>query len=396
MKTKGKPLSIYLHIPFCARKCLYCDFLSAPADDATKARYVESLITEIKEEAPKYETYEVRTVFIGGGTPSILPAEAIAGIMDTLKEQFYFAKEAEITIEVNPGSAEEEKLLAYYKSGINRLSIGLQSSHNSELQQLGRVHTYQDFLRTYQDAVKSGFNNINIDLMSAIPGQTTESYRETLRQILHLSPMPAHISAYSLIIEEGTPFYENTPELPDEDADREMYKITDDMLKESGLERYEISNYARKGYACKHNKVYWRRGDYVGFGIGAASLVDNVRFHNDDDISAYIAGWEAYKQNILGKPDILRDVQPLTIPEQMEEYMFLGLRLTEGISLKEFEDTFGKSIYEVYPDVIDKLVNQGLLVKKNGADGQTKRLALSSFGLDVSNVVMAEFLFSDN
>lgn len=396
MKTKGKPLSIYLHIPFCARKCLYCDFLSAPADDVTKARYVESLITEIKAEAPKYKAYEVRTVFIGGGTPSILPAEAIAGIMDTLKEQFYFAKEAEITIEVNPGSAEAEKLLAYYRSGINRLSIGLQSSHNSELQQLGRIHTYQDFLRTYQDAVKSGFNNINIDLMSAIPGQTTESYRETLRQILHLSPMPAHISAYSLIIEEGTPFYENTPELPDEDADREMYKITDDMLKESGLERYEISNYARKGYACKHNKVYWRRGDYVGFGIGAASLVDNVRFHNDDDISAYIAGWEAYKQNTLGKPDILRDVQPLTIPEQMEEYMFLGLRLTEGISLKEFEDTFGKSIYEVYPDVIDKLVNQGLLVKKNGADGQTKRLALSSFGLDVSNVVMAEFLFSDN
>lgn len=396
MKTKGKPLSIYLHIPFCARKCLYCDFLSAPADDVTKARYVESLITEIKAEAPKYEAYEVRTVFIGGGTPSILPAEAIAGIMDTLKEQFYFAKEAEITIEVNPGSAEAEKLLAYYRSGINRLSIGLQSSHDRELQQLGRIHTYQDFLRTYQDAVKSGFNNINIDLMSAIPGQTTESYRETLRQILHLSPMPAHISAYSLIIEEGTPFYENTPELPDEDADREMYKITDDMLKESGLERYEISNYARKGYACKHNKVYWRRGDYVGFGIGAASLVDNVRFHNDDDISAYIAGWEAYKQNILGKPDILRDVQPLTIPEQMEEYMFLGLRLTEGISLKEFEDAFGKSIYEVYPDVIDKLVNQGLLIKKIGADGQTDRLALSSFGLDVSNVVMAEFLFSDN
>lgn len=396
MKTKGKPLSIYLHIPFCARKCLYCDFLSAPADDVTKARYVESLITEIKAEAPKYEAYEVRTVFIGGGTPSILPAEAIAGIMDTLKEQFCFAKEAEITIEVNPGSAEEEKLLAYYKSGINRLSIGLQSSHNSELQQLGRIHTYQDFLRTYRDAVKSGFNNINIDLMSAIPGQTTESYRETLRQILHLSPMPAHISAYSLIIEEGTPFYENTPELPDEDADREMYKITDDMLKESGLERYEISNYARKGYACKHNKVYWRRGDYVGFGIGAASLIDNVRFHNDDDISAYIAGWEAYKQNTLGKPDILRDVQPLTIPEQMEEYMFLGLRLTEGVSLKEFEDTFGKNIYEVYPDVIDKLVNQGLLVKKNGADGQTERLTLSSFGLDVSNVVMAEFLFSDN
>lgn len=396
MKTKGKPLSIYLHIPFCARKCLYCDFLSAPADDVTKARYVESLITEIKAEAPKYEAYEVRTVFIGGGTPSILPAEAIAGIMDTLKEQFCFAKEAEITIEVNPGSAEEEKLLAYYKSGINRLSIGLQSSHNSELQQLGRIHTYQDFLRTYQDAIKSGFNNINVDLMSAIPGQTTESYRETLRQILHLSPMPAHISAYSLIIEEGTPFYENTPELPDEDADREMYKITDDMLKESGLERYEISNYARKGYACKHNKVYWRRGDYVGFGIGAASLIDNVRFHNDDDISAYIAGWEAYKQNTLGKPDILRDVQPLTIPEQMEEYMFLGLRLTEGVSLKEFEDTFGKSIYEVYPDVIDKLVNQGLLIKKNGADGQTGRLALSSFGLDVSNVVMAEFLFSDN
>ncbi len=393
MKTKGKPLSIYLHIPFCVRKCFYCDFLSAPADDRVKERYVESLITEIEAEAPKYEAYEVQTVFIGGGTPSVLPAEAVERMMTVLKENFCLSENAEITIEINPGTVDEEKLVRYRKCGINRLSIGLQSAHNRELQLLGRIHTYQDFQRTYGDAVKSGFSNINIDLMSAIPGQTTESYRETLRQVLTLSPAPTHISAYSLIIEEGTPFYENTPILPDEDTDREMYKITDDILKEFDLERYEISNYAKNGYACRHNMVYWRRGDYVGFGIGAASLIDNVRFHNDNSILTYMAGWEAYKRHASGKPNVLCDVQSLTIMEQMEEFMFLGLRLTEGISLKEFERTFGKSIYEVYPEVIEKLVNQELLVEKKGTKGNVQRLALSSFGLDVSNVVMAEFLF---
>ncbi len=392
MKTKDKALSIYIHIPFCIRKCFYCDFLSASADDSIKERYVEGLLAEIEAEAWKYNDYRVQTVFIGGGTPSVLPKEAVVRIMQAVKAHFCLEKDAEITIEVNPGTVDEEKLLAYHQNGINRLSIGLQSAHDEELQLLGRIHTYEDFLKTYYDAVKTGFNNINIDLMSAIPGQTIESYQETLRKVLSLYPMPGHISAYSLIIEEGTPFFENTPKLPDEETDREMYKITNDILNDSGFNRYEISNYAKEGYACRHNQVYWRRGDYVGFGIGAASLVHNVRFHNDIDILSYIEGWEAYRQGKAKKPDIIRDVQHLTVSEQMEEFMFLGLRLTEGVSVKAFEDTFGKSIYEIYPTIIERLIKEELLVRKTGTKGNEERIALSDFGLDVSNVVMAEFL----
>jgi len=286
-----------------------------------------------------------------------------------------------------------QKLTAYRACGINRLSIGLQSAQNNELRLLGRIHTYEEFEKTYYNAVKSGFNNINIDLMSAIPGQTVQSYRETLKRVLSLSPQPAHISAYSLIIEEGTPFFENAPELPGEEADREMYKITDDILKNCGFVRYEISNYAKEGYACRHNMVYWMRGDYVGFGIGAASLVCNVRFRNDSDLDAYMEGWEQYRQNLRGKPDLVCDKQELDISEQMEEFMFLGLRMTEGVSVKKFESLFGRSIYEVYTGIIERLLKQGLLILKEGINDEGDRLALSSFGLDVSNVVMAEFLF---
>lgn len=396
MKTKGKPLSIYIHIPFCVRKCNYCDFLSAPADEKSKEQYVECLLTEIEAEASSYRDYEVQTVFIGGGTPSVLPADVMVRLMETLKTCFFMAKDAEITIEVNPGTVDGEKLSAYYKSGINRLSIGLQSTQEYELQLLGRIHSYEDFLKTYQDAVKSGFNNINIDLMSAIPGQTIESYKETLGRVLALKPMPAHISAYSLIIEEGTPFYEEMPEVPDEETDRIMYKITDDMLKKMGYHRYEISNYAREGYICRHNRVYWRRGNYVGFGIGAASLVENIRFHNVSDIQFYIKEIVAYRDDKRRKLSLKEDIQSLTIEEQMEEYLFLGLRLTEGISTKEFENTFGRTVDEVYPGVIDKWVKEGLLVRRQELPIGDERIALTDFGLDVSNIVMADFLISDN
>lgn len=395
MKTNQKLLSIYLHIPFCIRKCYYCDFLSAPADDDTKERYLQCLITEIRTEAPKYKDYVIQSVFFGGGTPSVLPGEAMIRLMDTLRECFCFLETAEITIEVNPGTVDADKLASYYRCGINRLSIGLQSAQNKELQLLGRIHTYEEFQKTYRDAVKTGFNNINIDLMSAIPGQTMESYQETLRKVLSLKPQPVHISAYSLIIEEGTPFYEKTLELPDEDTDREMYKITDAILKESGFTRYEISNYAKSGYACRHNKVYWKRGNYVGFGIGAASLVENVRFSNDRDINAYIDGWENCRRNPDNIPKLIENVQQLSVTEQMEEFMFLGLRLTEGVSRKEFEALFGKSIEEVYPEVVERLLQQELLVIKTGTEGKDAYLALTDFGLDVSNVVMAEFLKSE-
>ncbi len=383
MKTKKKPLSIYIHIPFCVRKCLYCDFLSGPAEEETKSRYVDRLLEEISREAVKYASYEVHTIFLGGGTPSILPASDIERILKAVASAFDEGKNREITIEVNPGTVTGEKLKAYREMGINRISMGLQSADNEELQQLGRIHTYEEFLDTYENAVKSGFNNINIDLMSAIPKQTLQSYQETLSKVLSLNPQPAHISAYSLIIEEGTPFYENTPPLPDEETERELYKITNDILCKAGYHRYEISNYAKNGHECAHNKVYWKRGDYVGFGIGAASLVGNVRFKNTEDINLY-----------LSQPDVREDVQTLSVEEQMEEYMFLGLRLTEGIREEDFRKTFGRSIEEIYPGVVDQFVRQGLLSYEPGDEPGKGRIALTERGLDVSNVVMAEFLLS--
>lgn len=386
MKTEKKPLSIYVHIPFCVRKCLYCDFLSAPADQQTKENYVKCLREEIRQNSFAFKDHEVQTVFFGGGTPSVLPEEKIAAILGEIRQSFALSREAEISIEVNPGTVSFEKLSAYREMGINRLSIGLQSAIDEELEVLGRIHTVKDFYETYQNAVKSGFNNINVDLMSAIPGQTVESYRETLNRVLSLEPPPTHISAYSLIIEEGTYFYEHTPELPDEETDRELYKITNEILKEKGYHRYEISNYAREEYECRHNKVYWKRGEYLGFGIGAASLADNVRFSNIRDINEYLRTSDYSR--------IRSDRQVLSAEEQMEEFMFLGLRLTCGVSFREFEESFGKSVEEIYPGVIERLENQGLLCISHDEQGKQTGICLTEFGLDVSNRVMAEFLLT--
>ena len=386
MKTNQKPLSIYIHIPFCVRKCLYCDFLSAPADTMAQEKYLHALIREIEREAGQYADYEVQTVFIGGGTPSVIPATWMEKILQTVYSRFQLAKDAEITIEVNPGTVDMEKLTAYHEMGINRLSIGLQSADNEELKQLGRIHSFEDFLQTYEYVIKSGFNNVNVDLMSAIPLQTVESYQNTLEKVLSLEPAPTHISAYSLIIEEGTFFYENTPVLPDEDTDRELYKITNDILRKNGYHRYEISNYAKEGYECRHNKVYWKRGDYVGFGIGAASLVENRRFSNIRDREQYAECMEGAGNAIKEQEEIL------SADEQMEEYMFLGLRLTQGVSKEAFQRTFGRELDEVYPGLVKRLEEQGLMTCKKSAGNQETYLALTEYGLDVSNVVMAEFL----
>lgn len=386
MKTEKRPLSIYVHIPFCVRKCLYCDFLSAPADGRTKESYVKCLLEEIRQNSAAFGAYEVQTVFFGGGTPSVLSEKRIGELLLELRRDFAVAPEAEITIEINPGTAGQKKLEAYRDMGINRLSIGLQSAIEEELKALGRIHSADDFFKTYKNAVKSGFNNINVDLMSAIPGQTVESCRETLRRVLSLNPLPKHISAYSLIIEEGTPFYEHTPPLPDEDVDRELYKITNDILKEAGYHRYEISNYAMEGYECRHNKVYWKRGEYLGFGIGAASLINNVRFSNIRDISQYMEARDF--------SEIRADRQELSAPEQMEEFMFLGLRLICGVSFREFEEAFGRSVEEVYPGVVGRLKNQGLLADVRDERGNRTGIRLTQSGLDVSNRVMAEFLLT--
>lgn len=390
MKTK-RPLSIYIHIPFCVRKCLYCDFLSAPASGETMEAYASCLCREIEAAGKLYPDHEVRTVFFGGGTPSILKKERICQIMEVLRRAFSLTEDAEITIEVNPGTVDADKLAAYYAAGINRLSIGVQSLQENELQALGRIHSTEDFFQTYSVAIKSGFNNINVDLMSAIPEQTLESCQDTLRQLLSLDRPPSHISAYSLIIEEGTPFYENTPVLPDEEMDRLFYKITNDILKAAGYHRYEISNYAREGCECRHNRVYWERGEYLGFGIGAASLMQETRFSNIRDLQTYLKllSGEAADGPLIGQltEHLRQEVSHLTEREQMEEFMFLGLRLTEGVSKKRFFKTFGKKFTDVYPGISEKLIREGLLVQEGD------RLKLTELGLDVSNRVMAEFLF---
>ncbi len=266
-----RALSIYIHIPFCVRKCLYCDFLSmADRTAADMESYVNLLRHEITLEAVKYKEHQVISVFWGGGTPSLLTAKAVDSVMGTLARCYHVAEDAEVTIEANPGTVTSEKMRGYITAGMNRISIGLQSADDRELKRIGRIHDYRTFLETYRLAREAGFRNINIDLMAALPGQSVASYRETLRRVTAL--LPEHISAYSLILEEGTPLYERRGDycFPTEEEDREMYLLTDACLSDCGYHRYEISNYAREGYECRHNKVYWQRGDYAGFGLGAA------------------------------------------------------------------------------------------------------------------------------
>lgn len=376
-------LSLYIHIPFCVRKCLYCDFLSFPVGEMDYVNhYVNLLCREIILRAPAYKKYRVISVFFGGGTPSLLPAVELGRIMNAVRGSFAVAADAEITVECNPGTVTAEKLAYYITSGINRLSIGLQSADDEELARIGRIHDYQTFLTTYRLAREAGFHNINIDLMTALPGQTTGSYRRTLERVCGLSP--EHISAYSLILEEGTPLYVNQTDytFPDEEEERELYYMTERVLSKAGYHRYEISNYAREGRECRHNKVYWKRGSYLGLGLGAASLIENVRWKNPEEMEAYRARVETADQE--GTTD--KEVQILSRQEQMEEYMFLGLRLMEGVKETAFLRAFGVSVDAVYGDTVARLVEQGLLVRADG------RLFLSPRGIDVSNVVFADFL----
>lgn len=381
-----KSLELYVHIPFCVRKCEYCDFLSAPAGADTQQEYVRNLLLEIEQKGVHCTDYEVTTIFFGGGTPSILKAGWIADILDAIHRNFKVRKDAEITIECNPGTLTFEKLSIYKSAGINRISVGLQSASDAELRELGRIHTYEDFLKSYDLIRKKGFSNVNIDLMAALPGQTLKSYEQTLRRVLALKP--EHISAYSLIIEEGTPFYEKyeadellrekgeKPQmLPSEETERLMYERTKELLLAHGYERYEISNYARRGYACRHNIGYWRRENYLGFGLGSASLLENERFHNTTDLTDYLGGdYLAYEQEKLDKKS------------QMEEFMFLGLRMTDGISTECFRQTFGLTVELVYGPVLEQQIADQLLRKEDG------RIFLTERGLDVSNYVMAQFL----
>lgn len=362
------PLELYIHIPFCARKCAYCDFLSFPASEEVQKLYVERLLREIGQSRYLAEEYEAVTVFFGGGTPSILRDGQIERILACLRKIFDFQADAEITIEANPGTVTEEKLAGYRRAGVNRVSFGLQSADNRELQALGRIHTWEQFSESFRLAREAGFTNINIDVMSALPGQTVESYRSTLQKVLALEP--EHISAYSLIIEKGTPFYERYAEhpefLPSEDEEREMYYLTRELLRERGYGRYEISNYAREGFACRHNLGYWERTEYKGYGLGAASLLKNIRSKNEEDLRAYLDGHTSGSGETLDERAV------------REEYFFLGLRKTEGVIPGRYR--------EHYEPLFRKLESQGLLAREGG------RVRLTDYGVDVSNYVLAQFL----
>lgn len=366
-----KHLGIYIHIPFCLSKCNYCDFLSFPADVSRQEEYFYALFKEIDTVLTKHPEYQADTVFIGGGTPSVVEEKWIKQIMELIP-----GKKSEATIEVNPGTVTLEKLLAYKQSGIDRLSIGLQSLDDEQLRILGRVHNQADFYATFRAAREAGFSNINVDLMSGIPNQNLLSWQETLNQVMVLAP--EHISAYGLIIEEGTPFYESCPGLPSEEEDRDMYRTTKEILSKQGYQRYEISNYAKEGFECIHNLGYWQRRNYIGFGLGAASMIDNVRFKNTENMEQYIS--------ICKSGDLPREeLQVLSMKEQQEEYMFLGLRMMKGINRQEFHDCFRCRPEEIYGHVIEKMANNGLVeVGEN--------IRLTEEGIDVSNYVLADFL----
>ena len=373
------PLELYVHIPFCVRKCQYCDFLSGPSDEETKDRYIEALLKEIRA-AEHTEDYEIVSVFIGGGTPSALKAEAIASIMRTLQEQFFFCEDAEVTIEANPGTVDLEKLTIYRNVGINRLSLGLQSTDAEELKLLGRIHSYEEFLKSYEWAREAGFSNINIDLMFAIPSQTGEAWRQHLYQVAELNP--EHISAYSLIIEEGTPFAEQNLDLPDEDTEYQMYEDTAEILERYGYRQYEISNYAKQGYMCRHNAGYWQRREYLGFGLGASSLYGGMRFSNTHQMQEYL-------KESRNPDQIRKDVTVLSRNEQIEEFMFLGLRMTEGISEKKFEENFDVRLMDVYGNILQKYEETGFM------EHIETKWRLTRKGIHVSNHILADFLLDE-
>lgn len=438
-----RDLSLYVHIPFCKAKCSYCDFLSfASCGYALQKEYIEALIKEIKAYGSIFSLYEVKTIFIGGGTPSFMDSRWIIRIMECIREVFQVNRDAEITIEGNPDSLTREHLADYKQAGINRLSIGLQSANQESLKRLSRIHNFDQFVAAYNSARQAGFYNINVDVMSGLPGEGIEDYIHTLAKVVDMAP--EHISAYSLIVEEGTPLWENQQlldMLPSEEVDRQMYSRTKSLLKNCGYYRYEISNYAKPGMECKHNMVYWSGGEYLGVGLGASSCMQvvmengdkkTVRFHGVEDLNEYIGRfsncdgmsedhytsmyheiedmyedflWDTvydttdeasnhlkeYRElenNVLLEffRDYYKDLYFLKRKDQMEEMMFLGLRLMNGVSKEKFQNAFGTSIESIYGSVIEKYKKQGLLLEENG------RIFLSDRGIDVSNVVMAEFM----
>lgn len=372
-----KEIALYVHIPFCKQKCLYCDFPSYAGKERLEDDYIDALIKEINIKCDKKV---IRSLFIGGGTPSYLNEDNLEKLLNVLNNLNY-VKDAEKTIECNPGTLTENKLKIMKDYGINRISLGLQTTHNNLLNDIGRIHTIEEFNENYKKIKEFGFKNVNIDIMFGLPNQSVSDYEKTLNDIVKLNP--EHISCYSLIIEEGTPFYnmyeKGLLDLPKENDEREMYKLTKDFLEANGYHQYEISNYAKEGMECFHNKIYWKCDEYLGLGTSASSYIDGKRIKNIDSISEYI-------EKICNGEEVYDEVLKNTIKEDMEEFMFLGLRMIKGINKDDFKKRFEKDIYDVYGKVIQDNIKKGLL-KEN-----EKNISLTEKGIEVSNWVMSEFL----
>lgn len=372
-----KEISLYIHIPFCKQKCLYCDFSSYSGKEKLMDEYVKALNEEIMQ---KGKDYIISSIFIGGGTPSYLKDSNLESLLITLN-RLSLKKELEYTVECNPGTLDGNKLKLMKKYNVNRISLGVQSTKNSLLKRIGRIHSYEDFENNYLLARKIGFQNINVDLMFGLPNQTVEDWEESLIKIAKLKP--EHISAYSLIVEEGTPFYtlyeEDKLSLPEEEEERTMYLTTKKILSTYGYHQYEISNFAQSGKECFHNKVYWKCNEYLGLGVSASSFINEKRSKNIDNIEEYI-------ERIKKHGNIIEEIHVNNTKDDMEEFVFMGLRMVEGIQINEFKERFGKDIYKVFGEVIEKNIEKELLISDSG------KLYLSPRGIEVSNYVMSDFI----
>ena len=377
-----KKLGIYIHIPFCKRKCAYCDFVSFSNKQKLVEEYVETLKKEINKCKINKEEYLIDTIYFGGGTPSYIYSKYIIDILEVIRNRFNVSKDAEITIEVNPGTASEEKLNDYYKSGINRLSIGLQSVDDKLLKTIGRIHSFSDFLETYSIAEKVGFTNINVDLMIGLPTQNLSDVKMAIEKIVELSPK--HISVYSLIVEEGTPIEEkiNKKELflPSEILERKMYWTVKEELEKNGYMHYEISNFAKIGYESKHNTSCWNQEEYIGFGLAAHSYIDNTRYSNAEDMEEYI-------ENIRCDKDEYKTIHEVQSKEdKMKEYILLALRKIEGVRISEFKKKFVYNPIYLYREELNKLVTQELI------EIEIDNIKLTKKGIDLANLVWEEFV----
>ena len=378
-----KKIGVYIHIPFCKQKCYYCDFISYANKEQYFDKYVQALIAEMSSFLDNNDV-EIETIYIGGGTPSIIDAKYIEKVMAKLQEKDALITAKEITIEVNPGTVTEEKLKTYKKIGINRLSIGLQSTDNNILNTIGRIHSYEDFLNTYKLARNQGFGNINVDLMIGLPNQKISDIKSSLEEITELKP--EHISVYSLIVEENTPIEKmlniGKLELPDEELERNMYWYVKNVLELNGYKHYEISNFAKEGYESKHNLDCWNQKEYIGFGVAAHSYIDDVRFGNTGSIEEY---WKNCENGEFEKNRIIDEVEKDVFSRE-QEFMLIGLRKIDGVFIQDFKNKFGDNPIFIFKDELSKLVDEGLVV----VDFDSIRL--TNKGLDLANLVWEEFV----